>query len=337
MPDEQEVRVTLRSKAVKIQVIPLPGDAPASFHSAVGNFRFSSTLSKTTATVNEPLTLKYNISGKGNIKLINELNVQLPYDLEKYDPVINTRFDNPQSGTKTFEYMVVPKIAGTFTIPAVEFSYFNPGTRQYHTIKSQSYTLQVAQGNGDSLVNMSPVITREEVKMLNQDIRFIKSEPFHLQSGRNYLAESPWYYGLYLMACLLMMFVGWYRNKIIGRHADVAGMRNRKADQYARKRLRRSAELLKQGKNNAFYEELLGAIWGYLSDKLNIPVSSLSRESAKIALLERSVDESLADELFRIAGECEMARYAMAAGNVAMDQLYGDALEVISLIQQKLK
>jgi hypothetical protein len=114
-------------------------------------------------------------------------------------------------------------------------------------------------------------------------------------------------------------------------------MRNRKANQYARKRLRKSVELLKQGKSNAFYEELLGAIWGYLSDKLNIPVSSLSRDTAKTALLERSVDEDLVKELFRISSECEMARYGMAAGNVAMDKLYGDAIEVISMIQQKLK
>ena len=337
MPDEQEVRATLKSKALKIQVKPLPGNAPASFNGAVGNFRFNASLSKTTAVVNEPLTLKYSISGKGNIKLINEINVQVPYDLEKYDPVINSRFDDPLSGTKTFEYMVVPKIAGTFTIPAVEFTYFDPGVQQYKSLKSQSFTIQVAPGKGDSLVSMSSVVTKEDVKMLNQDIRYIKNEPFLLHSGRKYMARSPWYYGLYGLALTILMLSFWYRNRIIGRRSDIAGMRNRKANQFARRRLRKSAELLKQGKRNAFYEELLGAIWGYMSDKLNIPVSSLSRDTAKTALLERSVDEDLVKELFRISGECEMARYGMAAGNVAMDKLYGDAIEVISMIQQKLK
>lgn len=337
MPDEQQVRVTLQSKPVKIQVRPLPANAPASFNNAVGNFRLSASLSKTEAAVNEPLTLKYTISGKGNIKLINELNVQIPYDIERYDPVINARFEDAQSGSKTFEYMVVPKISGAFTIPAVEFTYFDPGTQQYKSIKSQSFTLQVSPGTGDSLVNSSSLVSKEDVRMLNQDIRFIKNEPFRLESGHTYLAHLPWFYGLYVLALSLLLLGLWYRSRIIGRRSDVAGMRNRKADHYARKRLRRSAELLKQGKANAFYEELLGAIWGYLSDKLSIPVASLSKDTAKKALLSRSVEENLVEELFRITGECEMARYGMAGASVAMDRLYGDALDVISMIQQKLK
>jgi hypothetical protein len=337
IPDVQEIPLKLKSKAVRIQVKPLPSNAPSSYTGAVGNFSFSSSLNKTKTKTNDPLTLKLTISGRGNIKLINELNLNIPSDLEKYDPVINTREDNSQSGTKTFEYLLVPKNAGTFTISPVEFSYFDPAAKQYKTLQSQAYTVVVEKGEGDSLMAVVPGVSKEDVQLINRDIRFIKTKPASLRPSKSFLADSPWFYILYVLLTALFIVFAVLQRKMARNKADIAGIRLRKADRYAQKRLKKSAVLLKQGESNQFYEELLGAIWGYLSDKLNIPLSVLSQETAKTALLARSVDEELLEALFRVTGACEMERYARVSGNVGMEKVYQEALSVITALQQKLK
>ena len=337
IPDVQEIPLKLKSKAVRIEVKHLPANAPSSFSGAVGSFGFKSSLNKTKTKTNDPLTLKLTISGRGNIKLINELNLNVPADFEKFDPVINTHEDNSLSGTKSFEYLLVPKNAGTYTIPPVEFTYFDPASNQFKTLKSQAYSVQVEKGQGDSLMAVVPGINKEDVKLINQDIRFIKTKPSRLWHNRSFWADSPVYYLSYgLLLAIFLIFTGIYR-KAVRSKADVAGIRLRKADRYAQKRLKKSAGLLKQGESGLFYEELLGAIWGYLSDKLNIPLSVLSQETARTALLARSVDDGLMDSLFRVTGECEMERYAQVSGNLGMEKVYQEALDVITALQQELR
>jgi hypothetical protein len=303
----------------------------------VGNFTFSSSLNKTSTYTNDPVTLKITISGRGNIKLINEPQFELPGDFEKFDPVINSRLENSLSGTKTFEYLLMPKATGTFSIPAVEFSYFDPASQKYKTLKSKAFTVKVEKGQGDAAMEANPGIIKEDVKLLNQDIRFIRNKPIALQANKTFWADSIWYYMIYVLLVVLFILLTWRRRKQLQNRADVSLMRLRKADRYARKRLIKSAELLKQGETNRFYEELLGAVWGYLSDKLNIPLSALSRETAGSALQSRSIDENLMDDLFRIIDECEVARYGQVSENMGMEKLYQDSLNVITMIQQKLK
>ncbi len=337
IPDVQEVPIKLKSKEVTVQVKPLPGNAPVSFGGAVGNFTFSSSLNKTSTHTNEPVTLKLTISGRGNIKLINEPQFELPGDFEKFDPVINSRLENSLSGTKTFEYLLMPRATGTFSIPSVEFSYFDPASKQYKTIKSKAFTVKVEKGQGDAAMETNPGIAQEDVKLLNQDIRFIRNKPITLQANKTFWADSIWYYLIYILLVVLFILLTWRRRKQLQNRADVSLMRLRKADRYARKRLIKSAELLKQGETNRFYEELLGAVWGYLSDKLNIPLSALSRETAGSSLQSRSIDENLIADLFRIIDECEVARYGQVSENMGMEKLYQDSLNVITMLQQKLK
>ena len=337
IPDVQEIPAKLTSKAVKVLVKPLPDGAPASFKGAVGYFTLSSSINKTSTLTNDPLTLKLAISGKGNLKLINEVDVKVPYDMERYDPVINTRLDNPLSGSKTFEYLIMPKVAGLFTIPAAEFTYFDPGAMHYKTLRTKAYEIQVAKGKGDTLMTIVPGMTKEDVKMLNQDIQFIKTKPFRVRTIRSFIAHSPMYYLLYVFALIIFFTILLLRSRIIRQHADVAGLRLRKADKYARKRLRKSAGLLKQGNDAAFFEELLGALWGYLSDKLNIPVALLSKDSAMTALQSRKLDYEIIEQVFSITDTCEMARYARSTGDIAKDALYHKALDIITTLQQKLK
>jgi hypothetical protein len=338
VPDVQEIPVKLTSKAVTVNVKPLPGNAPSSFKGAVGNFRITSSLNKASTTTNEPLTLKVSISGKGNIKLINEVVVNVPYDMERYDPVINTHLDNPLSGSKTFEYLLMPKIPGDFVIPPAEFTYFDAVTGQYRTLNTQSYTVHVEKGLNDTLISMVPGMNKEDVKMLNQDIRYIKTNSLRLSKTGKFLASSPLYYLLFLLSFGGFIAFLVLRKKIAHDHADIAGLKLRKADKYARKRLRKCEILLKQGNDTAFYEEMLGALWGYLSHKLNIPISLLSKDSARTALQGRGVDEDLINQLFEVTNTCEMARYGHGMGdNVAKEELYRDSLKVITMLQQKLK
>jgi hypothetical protein len=337
IPDVQEIPAKLKSKSVKVRILPLPSNAPASFKGAVGNFKVSSSVNKTITATNDPLTLKLTISGKGNIKLINEVEVKVPYDMERYDPVIKTNLDSPLSGSKTFEYLIMPRAAGKFTIPAVEFTYFDPEAKQYRSLKTQSYLIHVEQGQGDTIMSLVPGMTKEDVKMLNQDVRFIKTKPFRVHAINYFIARSPWYFLLYALSLIIFIAMLLIRTRLVRQNADIAGMRIRKADKYARKRLRKSEGLLKLGNDTAFFEELLGAIWGYLSDKLNIPVSLLSKDSAMTALQDRAVDQEMIDRLFQVTDKCEMARYARGTGDIVMDKLYREALEIISTLQQKLK
>jgi hypothetical protein len=337
IPEFQEIPITLKSKAVKIQVKALPPNPPSSFNGAVGNFKLTSSINKTSTKTHDPLTLKLSLTGKGNLKLINQIDVNVPYDMEKYDPVINLNLDNPLSGTKSFEYLIMPRVAGQFTLLPVEFTYFDIEARQYKTLKTQSYTIQVEKSQGDTLLTVVPGMTKEDVKLLNSDIRFIKTKPFRLQKINRFVRPAPVYYLLYLLALAVFSGIIWNHKRLLRLNADVVGSRLRKADKYARKRLKKSAGLLKQGYHAAFYEELLGAVWGYLSYKLNIPVATLSKDSAKTMLQQKDVELELIDRLFSVTDTCEMARYARGTGDIVMDQLYLEALDVITRLQQKLK
>lgn len=337
IPDVQEIPIKLSSKAVRLTVKPLPPNAPPTFNGAVGNFRLTSSLNKTSTATNDPLTLKVAVSGKGNLKLINEVFVNVPYDMEKFDPVINTRFDNSLAGTKTFEYLIVPRIAGNYVLPPVEFTYFDPEAKRYKTLRTQSYSIGVIKGHGDTLIALTQGLAKEDIKLLNQDIRFIKTKTFHLHRKDSFLMHSPVYYLFYAALIIVFVLLLWNRNRIIKQNADLAVVRLRRADKYARRRLKSSAGLLTQGNSESFYVELLGALWGYLSDKLEIPVASLSKDAAGYALQEKGVEKELTDHLFSVIDTCEMARYAFDSGDIDRNKLYREALEAITRLQQKLK
>jgi hypothetical protein len=337
IPEVQEIPVKLKSKAVTLSVMPLPKNPPVSFKGAVGNFRLNSNINKITTTTHDPLTLKLTLTGKGNLKLINQVDVNVPYDMEKFDPVINLHLDNPLSGTKSFEYLIMPRVAGQFIIPPVDFTYFDTDARQYRTLKTQSYTIRVEKGQDDTLLAVVPGVTKEDVKLLNQDIRFIKTKTLKLRRVDGFIKQPPVYYLLYVIALAAFVVIIWNHNRLVKQNADIVGRRLRKADNYARKRLKKSYGLLKQGNGAAFFEELQGALWGYLSHKLNIPVAVLSKDSAKTILQDKGLEQELIDRLFGVTDTCELARYAQSSGNIAMDQLYSEALDVITRLQQKLK
>lgn len=336
-PSVENVNRILTSQPVTIRVKQLPGDVPDSFTGAVGKFRLSATLSDTEAVINEPLTLRYTIAGTGNIKLTDEPLLDIPSGIEKYDPVINTKMDNALSGSKTFEYLLIPQAAGTFVIPSTALTYFDTEEQRYSTLFAPSFTVEVLQGEWDSLALAPSGVVKEDIQMLNQDIHFIKTKLKHLEKKSTYFAGSVLHHVLMGASLLIFLILLLLRDRWKAYSADAVMLKNRKASKYARKRLKACHELLKQENYIQFYDVLLSALWRYLSDKLNIPLAKLSRETAENNLRKMEASDEVIGEFFRITGECEIARYAPSTGNEGSMSLYQDALEIISRLQQELK
>ncbi len=336
IPETEEIPVKLKSKPVTVNVEALPANAPGSFKGAVGKFTIQASVTNTKGKTHEPLTFKLIISGKGNLKLVNEVLFTVPSGIERYDPVINTRFNNALSGAKTFEYLLIPEHPGEFTIPPAEFSYFDSDIGKFTTLKTQSFKIYVSYNEGDSISGSGEVISKEEVQLLNQDIRYIKTNSLNLNKKDTFFGLT---FGFYLIVLsLLIIYIGFLiiHKKRVTQRLDIKGSQFRSADRYARKRLKHCYSLLKQGNDAAFYEELLGAIWNYLSYKLDIPMAILSKDSAERKLAGRNVERENLDRLFYITDTCEMARYGHV-GEIDKEQLYKNALQIITTLQQRLR
>jgi hypothetical protein len=336
-PSVQNVPVTLTSKRVKINVKPLPPNKPGSFTGAVGSFKLNASINKTEVTTNDAITLKVNISGKGNIKLIDELSISFPPALETFKPVVRTVQDNVLSGSQLFEYTIIPRHAGEYKISPIEFSYFDPSSKLYKTLTTQEFNISVEKGKEDTTSVIITGLSKEDVKLLGSDILFIKNMPFKLYNMNRFIIGSIEFYAIYLLALLLFVLFIIIRRKRIKRSADAGLVKNRRANKYARKRLRKALRMLKNNNTEEFYEEVLKAMWGYLSDKLNIPVADLSKDTSKEALIKNNIDEELLNSFYYIIDNCEYARYSPEHASEEMHKLYNKAIKTIIKLQQKLK
>lgn len=331
---------TLRSASRKIRVKPLPAGAPESFKGAVGKFDMKAELDMNQTKTNEPITLRVTVSGKGNIKLIDPIDIKFPTGFETFPPNITPKISNTlagSSGSKTFEYLVMPRHAGDFTIPPLEFTYFDPQSGQYKTLKSQEFEVHVEKGDGQQQgPGVVSGMSKEDVKYIGSDIRYIKTKHSLRKKGEHFFGSARFYLA-YLVAALLFVAVLIWRRKTIQRNADVLAVRNRRANKVSRKRLKKAAGFLKNNKQEEFYNEVLQALWGYLSDKLAIQHSELSRESAVAALEKHEVEQELTQNFIQVLDTCEYARYAPSAEGTQMDEVYRQASQIISKIEQKLK
>jgi hypothetical protein len=337
----QDVAKDLVSQPVTIDVKPLPSDKPASFSGAVGDFSMTSSINKTTLKANEAVTVKLTVKGNGNIKLLKNPEVKFPNDFEIYDPKITNDFRITASGaggTKTIEYMAIPRFPGDFTIPAVSFSYFDVKSETYKTLSSEEYNLHVEKGEGspDAPV-VSNYTNKTSVQLLGKDIRYIKVNKPHFIKNEDIFFGSFMYVMAYLMiAVLFIVFFIIYR-KQVRENANIALVRTKKANKMAVKRLKQAEKLLKENKEEPFYEEVLRALWGYLSDKLNISQSELTKESVSVELAKYGVDETLTNEFLEIINTCEFARYAPSKSSGAMDKLFGETVDVIGKMENTIK
>lgn len=334
-----EVKKKITTPKVVINVQPLPAK-PAGFAGAVGEFKLASSINATDVKTNDAVTIKLTLSGTGNMKLIGTPEVKFPQDFEIYDPKVTDDYKLTNSGltgTKTFEYLAIPRHAGNFTIPAVEFTYFDLKSNSYKTLKTEAYNLKVAKGQGNADQVISDFTNKESVKMLGKDIRFIKLGDSSLRPKGDFFFGTVGYYLCYLIPLLLfVVFAVIYRQKAL-ENANVAKVKTKKANKVATRRMKLAGKLLAENKKNEFYDEVLKALWGYISDKLSIPVSQLSKDNIEAELTNYGVQEALIAEFIGVLNECEYARYAPGNENEAMDKVYSASVEVISKMENSIK
>lgn len=323
-----------------INVKELPAGKPANFSGGVGEFTLSSTISTQELKTNDAVTIKLVISGTGNMKLINTPEVGFPQDFEIYDPKVDNKFNltrNGLAGNKVIEYLAIPRHAGTYTIPPIEFSYFDLKSQSYKTLKTDAYTLNVAKGEGNSDQVVANFTSKEDLKVLGQDIRYIKTGDTRLTQKDDYFYGSTSYWLWYIVPlALFIAFMVIYRKQAM-ENANVAKVRTKKANKVATKRMKNAGKLLAEKKSEAFYDEVLKALWGYISDKLSIPVSQLSKDNIEEELQKHQVADELIKEFINNLNDCEFARYAPGNQDEKMDKIYSSAIDVISKMENSIK
>ncbi|ASB50529.1 BatD protein [Alkalitalea saponilacus] len=340
------VRKRVSTDPINIQVKPLPSPRPANFSGVVGNISLNVTASSTDVKVNDGITVRAEISGTGNHRLARNPQFNFPPDFDIFDPNISNNIRQTAQGgrgTRTIETLIIPRHAGTFEIPQVEYSFFNPSTGRYQTLRSEPITINVERTAGVSdattPVAASPgrAATRENVRVLGQDIRFIRTSPMVLQPGNVFLFGSRLFVLAYVVPIILFFIIFFLNKKRIKENADVQKVRNRRANRIARKNLKKSAQLLKKGDQEGFYEELARALWGYTSDKLSIPRAELNKDNARNILINSGAEEQISDEFLGIIDTCEYARYSPQNDHSERDELYKKTLTTISKLEQQLK
>jgi len=334
-----EVKKTVYCNSVKINVTPLPAGKPADFSGVSGSLNLTSSISSQKVKANDAVTIRIKISGNGNLKMIPTPELTFPADFESYDPKVDNAFKNSTSGvsgTKTIEYLVIPRFPGTFEIPAATLSYFDLATHKYKTLTTQPYTIEVGKGDGNVANVSGKFANQEQLRLLGSDIRYLKNNIQLEKQPRLFFATFTFWLA-YLIPLLFFGIILLINRKQLKDNADIARVRNRKANKVAVQRLRQASSFLKEGKKDYFYDEVLKALWGYTSDKLNIPLSKLDKETIEIQLTESKVGEDIRKEFMDILQTCEFARFAPGDAAAAMDKLYDQTMDVINKMENTIK
>lgn len=337
--DYRTVRKKVSTGPVTVNVSPLPEGAPASFGGGVGTFSISAQISRDSLKTHEAASLLLTISGKGNISLLEAPKVKFPPDMEVYDTKVSEKVDKGGlSGSKYYEFPFIPRSHGDFVIEPIKYSYYDVNQGRYVTLETAPIPVVVARGNetdAGGVVIAGP--SQKDVKTLGSDIRFINTKSPELVSKGSFLIDSVLFWILTVVIAVLA-FLSWLLfRRMAARRADVVGTKNRKATKMALKRLHLADTFLKQNLYTAFYEELHKALLGFISDKLNIPASELSRDRITETLADEKVDKKYIDTFIGILDACEFARYAPDAGHDAMAAHYSEAVDVISSIDSNMK
>ncbi len=335
------VKQRVKAKPVTVTIKPHKGIPPEGYTGGVGNLSMKVTTSKTKLKANESITFKVVIGGTGNHKLVTAPKIKFPVDFDEFDPTVSNNFKNTlagMKGTKNFEYLVIPRHAGTFIIPSVKFSYFDAAVGKYKTLSSGPINIEVEKGvDQQQLSNVVSSNTRESVKFLGKDIRFIKTGSSKHKPTGTFLFGSLTYYASLIIPLLIFILVYFINRKKLKERSNIQLLKTKKANKVARKRLKQSAKHLKAGEKELFYEEILRGLWGYISDKLSIQASELNRDNIRSILEESTVQKEVIDSFIEILDTCEFARYAPSTQSGEMDRLYNSTLETISKIENQLK
>ena len=335
-----EIKKSLFTPKLTITVNPLPQPKPENFSNGVGEFSLNSSINSTNLKTNDAITLKIEIAGTGNLKLISNPEVKFPEDFEIYDPKVESSSQlttGGLTGNLVIEYLAIPRNPGTYKIPSAQFSYFDINSKSYKTLSTEEYVLQVEKGEGGSSTQTITNYSKEDLRVLNQDIRFIKQNEVTMTPRGDYFFGTLPYWLCYLIPIVVFIILFFLNRKRIADNADLAMVKNRKANKVATKRMKKAGNLLKNNQKDAFYDEVLQALWGYVSDKLSIPVSKLSKDNIEDELKKYGVSDELVENFINVLNSCEYVRYAPGDANQAMDKIYESSLDIISKMESSIK
>ena len=333
----------LTAPGVTVHVSPLPSGKPAGFSGGVGKFSLTPSISQTELQTNEAVTIKLDITGAGNMKLLKTPAIDWPEGFEPYDPKVTNNFNTTTagvSGTKSIEYLAIPRSAGEYTIPPVKFSYFDIEDKAYKTLSTPEYTIRVKRGANEPTANgQEPIAVsytqKEDIKQLGTDIRYINTKP--LQQGKIVNRQSYnrqliwlWYVVPLLIAIILLIVL----RKQIKEAADINRVRYKRANKVAQKRLKAAAAAMKANDKTKFYEEIERAAWTYLSDRLSIPTAELNKDNITSILRQKGVSDALISDVMNVLSTAEFARYAPSTDH-AMDELYTATTNLINNLENE--
>ncbi|MBE0637376.1 MAG: protein BatD [Bacteroidales bacterium] len=338
----KDVTKNLLSNSITVDVKPLPTkERPADFSGAVGKFTLRSQIDKTEVKANEPISIKLTVQGSGNIELFDLPKIAFPPDFEVFDPEIKSDIKvtpSGVSGTRTFEYLVIPRNPGNFKIRPIEFSHFDLGQNVYISERTPEYNITVERGDGaSSVVTYSGTVRQEGIQIIGSDIRHIKLPPYSFRPVGTYFFRSQSYFLFLIIPLILLILVLVVWSKQMKKRGNAELMKNLRATKIARKRLKLAHEFMKNSKESEFYIEISRASWGYLSDKLSIPVSELSMDNVRTRLTSKNTNEETINQFIETLNQTEFARFAPGSKTDNMEKVYTGALEIITKLEKELK
>ena len=335
----KDVKYQVKSQPVIIHALALPtAGKPIDFTGAVGNYTVYSDVDKKELKSNETLNYTIDVSGTGNLSLINSPKITTPVDVEKYDPKTNDHIvvdSNGVSGSRQFSYLLIPRHQGSFTLNPVEFTYFNPSTQKYVTVPTKPFTIKVNKGDAQANVPAFNSSEQQDIKLLGSDIRYIKTASADAFKDGEGFYGSALYYILLLLGPVLFIGALFYRRWMTEYNSDIVRVRSREASRMAAKHLAFAQKELTAGNRSAFYDAVAKGLYGYLSDKLNIPVSDLNKENIVTQLEARKLDNAIITQLVDTMDLCEMARFAPVTG-ISEQQVFDKAKNTINEIEDKI-
>ena len=341
----RDVRAMRKSAPIRINVKELPSAGkPLGFTGAVGDITMTTSLSADSVNANDALTYRVNFRGTGNLKLLEAPKISFPPDFETYDPKVTKDIKNSvggMMGTVSFEYLIVPRYAGDYQIPEISFSFFDTQSNSYKTLTGKAYNVRVLKGNGKTEGNAAAAVQsfkKEDVRMLGEDIRYIKTGELGLHEKGVRLFGTSLYWLAFLIPFVLFIVGAIFNRRRIKANSDLVRVKNKTANKMAGKRMKVAATAMKNRNGELFYEEVLKALWGYVSYKLNIDRAELNRDNISDLLQKKAVDASLIQEFIAVLDACEYARYAPGSNSdQEMDKVYMDGVNIITKLDKAIR
>ena len=332
-----EVKTKIKAPGITINVLPLPA-RPANFSGGVGHFNISAQMNKSEVKANDPITLRVIVNGSGNLKLIKQPEVKWPKDFDKYDAKVTDKTKlttNGVEGNMVYDFMAVPRHQGKFEIPPIEFVYYDTQTGNYKTIRTQNFSVNVLKGSGVGRVDN--YTGQEDVRQLAMDIRYIKTgKAKTIDKDNLFFGSTRYVVTLIILTIVFISLFVIFRKRALER-ANITKLRGKKANKVATRRLKLAAQLMAEGKSDRFYDEVMRALWGYVSDKLSMPAESLSRDNISSALADHSVDDDTIQMFIAALEECEYERFAPGDASGNMQKTYEAAMSAITKIENTMK